>query len=166
MKLRLQNTFKRFDQFFDEVLKEHLNPNRNKEELKDLVDILLEIQKDGDTELPLTMENIKAIMLDMFAAGTDTTFITLDWGMTELMMNPKIMEKARAEVRSVVGERRVVLESDLPQRHYMKAVIKETFRLHPPVPLLVPRESREDVTIDGYDIPAKTRFYVNAWARF
>lgn len=100
----------------------------------------------------------------MFAAGTDTTFITLDWGMTELIMNPKVMERAQAEIRSFVGDRRVVLESDLPQLHYMKAVIKEIFRLHPPAPVLVPRESMEDVAIDGYDIPAKTRFFVNAWA--
>ena len=100
----------------------------------------------------------------MFAAGTDTTFITLDWGMTELIMNPKVMERAQAEIRSIVGERRVVMESDLPQLHYMKAVIKEIFRLHPPAPVLVPRESTEGVTIDGYHIPAKTRLFVNAWA--
>lgn len=100
----------------------------------------------------------------MFAAGTDTTFITLDWGMTELIMNPLVMKKAQDEVRGIMGERRVVSESDLPQMHYMKAVIKETFRLHAPVPVLVPRESMEDVIIDGYEIPAKTRFFVNAWA--
>lgn len=100
----------------------------------------------------------------MFAAGTDITFITLDWGMTELIMNPKIMERAQAEVRSIVGERRVVMESDLPQLNYMKAVVKEIFRLHPPAPVLLPRESIEDVIIDGYNIPAKTRFFVNAWA--
>lgn len=100
----------------------------------------------------------------MFAAGTDTTFITLDWGMTELIMNPKSMERAQAEVRSIVGERRFVTQSDLPHLHYMKAVIKEIFRLHPPAPVLVPRESMEDIIIDGYGIPAKTRFYVNAWA--
>lgn len=101
---------------------------------------------------------------DMFAAGTDTTFIVLDWGMTELILHPEVLEKAQAEVRSVVGARKVVLESDLPQLDYMKAVIKETFRLHPPAPVLVPRESMEQVTIDGYDIPAKTRIFVNAWA--
>lgn len=101
---------------------------------------------------------------DMFAAGTDTSFITLDWGMTELIMNPKVMEKAQAEVRSILGERRVVLESDLPQMHYLKAVVKEIFRLHPPAPVLVPRESMEEITIEGYNIPAKTRFFVNAWA--
>ena len=100
----------------------------------------------------------------MFAAGTDTTFITLDWGMTELIMNPKVMERAQAEVRSVVGENQFVLETDLAQMHYMKAVVKEIFRLHPPAPVLVPRESMEDITIDGYNIPAKTRFFVNAWA--
>lgn len=100
----------------------------------------------------------------MFAAGTDTTFITLDWGMTELIMNPKVMKTAQAEVRSVVGERKTVLETDLPKLLYVKAVVKEIFRLHPPAPVLVPRESMEEVTIDGYSIPAKTRFFVNAWA--
>lgn len=100
----------------------------------------------------------------MFAAGTDTVFITLDWAMTEIMMNPRVKEKAQAEVRSIVGERRVVQQSDLPQLHYMKALIKEVFRLHPAVPVSVPRESIEDITIDGHDIPAKTRIYVNVWA--
>ncbi|GFZ11985.1 hypothetical protein Acr_23g0003700 [Actinidia rufa] len=63
MKSRLQDTFRRFDQFFDEVIKEHLNPMREKEEHKDLVDVLLEIQKNGDAEMPLTMDNVKAIIL-------------------------------------------------------------------------------------------------------
>ncbi|XP_059444176.1 cytochrome P450 71AP13-like [Corylus avellana] len=165
MKSRLQNTFRRFDQLFDQLLAEHEKRKRETEVQKDLVDVLLDIQKDGsDDQTSLTMDNIKAVILDMFAAGTDTTFITLDWGMTELIMNPKAMEKAQAEVRSIVGERRVVLESDLPQLQYMKAIIKEIFRLHPPAPVLVPRESMEDVDIDGYKIPAKTRFFVNAWA--
>ncbi|XP_021286163.1 cytochrome P450 71A1-like [Herrania umbratica] len=165
MKSRLQHTFRRFDQFFDEIINEHLNPKRQKEErCKDLVDVLLDVQKNGSSEIPLTMDNVKAIILDMFAAGTDTTFITLDWGMTELIMNPKVLERAQAEVRKVVGERRVVLESDLPQLDYMKAVIKEIFRLHPPAPVLVPRESTEAIRINGFDIPDKTRVFVNAWA--
>ncbi|GMN58587.1 hypothetical protein TIFTF001_027682 [Ficus carica] len=165
MKSRLVDTFNRFDQLFDQVVAEHLDPNREKDdEHKDLVDVLLDIQKNESGDMPLTMDNVKAIILDMFAAGTDTTFIVLDWGMTELILNPEVLEKAQAEVRSVVGARSVVLESDLPQLNYMKAIIKETFRLHPPAPVLVPRESTEQVTIDGYDIPAKTRIFVNAWA--
>ncbi|GAB4860610.1 hypothetical protein Ancab_035770 [Ancistrocladus abbreviatus] len=163
-KARLQKTFQRFDKFFDEVIKEHLDPGRKKAENKDLLDVLLDIHQDETGEMPLTMSNVKAILLDMFAAGTDTTFITLDWAMTELIMNPQVMKKAQAEIRSVIGERLVVSESDLPQLHYLKAVVKEIFRFHPPVPVLVPRESIEHVNIDGYDIPAKTRVFVNVWA--
>lgn len=100
----------------------------------------------------------------MFAAGTDTSFITLDWGMTEMIMNPEMMKKAQTEVRTLLRERKEVLETDLPQLHYLKAVIKEIFRLHPPVPVLVPRESIRDVTIEGFDIPAKTRIFINVWA--
>ncbi|XP_010251006.1 PREDICTED: cytochrome P450 71A1 [Nelumbo nucifera] len=169
LKSRLRRTFRRFDQFFNEVIEDHLSKHSSsrsrKEEHKDFVGILLDMQKNSDDlDTPLTLDNIKAIILDMFAAGTDTTFITLDWGMTELVMNPRVMEKAQAEIRSIVGDRRSVSEDDLPQMHYLKAVIKEIFRLHPPVPVLVPRESMELVTIDGYDIPKKTRIFVNAWA--
>ncbi|XP_028765178.1 cytochrome P450 71A1-like [Neltuma alba] len=164
VKSRLEDTFRRFDQLFDQILKEHASTKEIEEHNKDLVDVLLEVQRNDSDEVPLTTDNIKAIILDMFAAGTDTTFITLDWAMTELVMNPLAMEKAQNEVRGVLGERRVVLESDLHQLQYMKAIIKEIFRFHSPVPVLVPRESIEDVTIDGYKIPAKTRFYVNAWA--
>uniref|UniRef100_A0A2N9IWF3 Cytochrome P450 n=1 Tax=Fagus sylvatica TaxID=28930 RepID=A0A2N9IWF3_FAGSY len=137
MKSRLQNNFQLFDKFFDQRMTD---------------------------EMPLTTDNIKAIILDMFAGGTDTTSITLDWGMTELIMNPKVMKRAQAEVQGIVGERRTVSESDLPQLHYIKAVIKEIFRLHPAAPVLVRRESMEDVKIDGYNIPAKTPFFINAWA--
>ncbi|XP_065874520.1 cytochrome P450 71AP13-like [Euphorbia lathyris] len=164
MKSKLLNTFQRFDQFFDEIISEHLNSAGKQEEHKDLLDVLLDIHKNRTADVFLTMDNVKAVILDMFAAGTDTTFITLDWAMTELIMNPRVMEKAQAEIRSLIGERRVVQEPDLPQLHYMKAVIKEIFRLHPPVPVLVPRESMEDVIIDGYNIPTKTRIYVNVWA--
>ncbi|GMN58589.1 hypothetical protein TIFTF001_027683 [Ficus carica] len=164
MKSRLVKTFKGFDQLLDRIVADHVNPKRDRDESMDLVDVLLDIQRNGSNEMPLTINNVKAIILDMFAAGTDTTFITLDWGMTELIINPKSLEKAQAEVRSVVGDRKVVLGSDLPQLKYLKAVIKETLRLHPPAPVLMPRESREHVKIDGYDIPEKTRIFVNAWA--
>lgn len=157
MKSRLQDTSRRFDQLFDQIINEHMYSNKEGEQ-KDLVDVLLEVKKNGSDEMPLTTDNIKAIILDMFAAGTDTTFITLDWAMTELLMNPQLLEKAQKEVRSILGERRVVAESDLHQLEYMRAVIKEIFRLHPAVPVLVPRESMEDAVIEGYRIPAKTRF--------
>jgi cytochrome P450 len=101
---------------------------------------------------------------DMFAAGTDTTFITLDWSMTELVMNLEALKRAQIEVRRAVGEKMFVSESDISNMPYLKAVIKEVLRLHPPAPVLMPRESREPVKINGYDIPAKTRIYVNAWA--
>lgn len=163
-KSKLDETFRRFDEFFDEVIAEHLNRKKVDEEYKDLVDVLLDIQSNNAGDIHLTMDNVKAIIFDMFVAGTDTSFITLDWGMTELIMNPRVMKKAQDEVRSVVRDRRQVLESDLPQLHYIKAVIKEIFRLHPPAPVLLPRESTEDVKIDGYDIPSKTRIFVNVWA--
>ncbi|XP_039163764.1 cytochrome P450 71AP13 [Eucalyptus grandis] len=155
MKSRLQHTFQRFDNLFDEILRDHRKENKATELHKYLVDVLLDILKNGYGDMPLTRDNVKAIILDMFAAGTDATFITLDWGMTELVINQKATERAQAEVRSVVGERKFVQETDLPQLQYLKAVINEIFRLYPPAPVLVPRESMEDITIDGYSIPAK-----------
>lgn len=100
----------------------------------------------------------------MFAGGTDTTAVTLEWAMAELIKHPDVMEKARAEVRTVVGKKAKIDEEDLHQMYYLKLIIKETLRLHPVAPLLVPRESTRDVAICGYHIPAKTRVLINAWA--
>lgn len=100
----------------------------------------------------------------MFVAGTDTTSATLEWIMTELARHPGIMKIAQDEIRQIAGDKGKVEESDLPYLHYLKAIIKETMRLHPPVPLLVPRESMAKCTLHGYEIPAKTRVLINTYA--
>ncbi|CAJ1952687.1 unnamed protein product [Sphenostylis stenocarpa] len=101
---------------------------------------------------------------DMFAGGTDTSFTVLSWIMTELLRHPTVMQKLQGEIRNVVSGRTRVTEEDLSSMHYLKAVIKETFRLHPPGPLLIPRESREDVKVMGYYVAKGTKLVVNVWA--
>lgn len=99
----------------------------------------------------------------MFVGGTDTTATTLEWAVSELMKHFTIMKKAQEEVRRVVGNKSKVEENDINQMHYLKCVVKETMRLHPSLPLLVPRETISSVKLKGYDIPAKTTVYFNAW---
>ena len=102
---------------------------------------------------------------DMFIAGTDTIYKTIEWTMAELVKNPREMAKVQSDVRQVTSaEHRVVLEEELEKMSLLRAAIKEALRLHPPVPLLVPRETIQDARLHGYDIPAKTRVLVNAWA--
>ena len=74
----------------------------------------------------------------MFAAGTDTTFVTLEWAMTELIRNPEVMERVQEDVRRVVGCNQKISDRDVDKMIYLKAVIKETLRLHTPLPLLIP----------------------------
>ncbi|KAK9026600.1 hypothetical protein V6N11_039435 [Hibiscus sabdariffa] len=100
---------------------------------------------------------------DIFTAGTDTSAITIEWALSELINHPNVMEKARQEMDIVVGKKRIVEESDISNLPYLQAVVKETLRLHPTGPMIV-RESSQDCTIGGYDIPAKTRLFVNVWA--
>jgi cytochrome P450 len=100
----------------------------------------------------------------MFVAATDTTSATLVWAMTALIRNPRVMKKVQEEIRNFGCKKEFLDENDTQNFTYMKAVIKETLRLYLPAPLLVPRESREKCTISGYNIPANTIVYVNAWA--
>ncbi|KAI5671510.1 hypothetical protein M9H77_11874 [Catharanthus roseus] len=131
--------------------------------VKDLLDILLNISEDESSEIKLTKENIKAFFLDLFAAGSDTPAITAEWAVAELINHPNIMQTAAQEIDSVIGKNKLVEESDISNLPYLQAIVKETLRLHPAGPLIL-RESTEDCTIGDYNIPAKTRLFVNVWA--
>ena len=102
-------------------------------------------------------------MQDIFVAGTDTSAITIEWALAELINHPDMMKKAREEIDSVVGKNRLVEESDIINLPYLQALVKETLRFHPPSPISI-RESTEDCSINGYEIPAKTRVFINVWA--
>lgn len=102
-------------------------------------------------------------MQDMFAAGIDTTFTTLVWVMSEIIRNPRVMEKLQLEVIKIGQGRTMFMEEDLEKLQYLKAVIKETLRLHPPIPI-IPRQSTQDVKLMGYDIPAGMQVFINVWA--
>ncbi|XP_071926449.1 tryptamine 5-hydroxylase-like [Coffea arabica] len=170
MKRRLTKNLKDLRMVCDEIINEHLSEKRGRSgdvlEKEDFVDVLLRVQKqEDDLEVPITDDNLKALVLDMFVAGTDTTSATLEWTMTELARHPRVMARAQDEVRQIAASKGRVQESDLPHLHYLRAVIKETMRLHPPVPLLVPRESMAKCTIDNkYEIPARTRVLINTYA--
>ncbi|KAI3741453.1 hypothetical protein L1987_59127 [Smallanthus sonchifolius] len=153
---------KEVDVILERILEEHRSRARGSQDHEDLVDVLLRVQATGDLDMPITDDNIKAIILEMLTAGTSSSSMTIEWAITEMMRNPEVMKKAQAEVRAVVKGKRVT-EADIQNLDYTKLVIKETLRLHG-VPILVPRENQEDCVVGGYDIPAKTRILVNAWA--
>lgn len=107
---------------------------------------------------------IKGIITVMLLAGTDTSSVTIEWAMSALLNHPEKLQKARAELDSVVGDDRLVDESDLSKLPYIHNIISETMRLFPATPLLVPHESSQDCEIHGYDVPKGTILLVNAWA--
>ncbi|XP_022764379.1 cytochrome P450 83B1-like [Durio zibethinus] len=161
---RLEKNFKDFDTFYQELIDEHLDPNRPKPKQKDFLDVLLQIWKDRVFQVDLTFDHIKAVLMNVFVGGTDTSAATVIWAMTFLMKNPRSMKKVQEEIRNLNGNKGFVDEDDIQGLPYLKAVIKETFRLQPTAPLLVPRETIGKCNIAGYEIPAKTLVFVNAWA--
>ena len=103
-------------------------------------------------------------MQNIFLAATDTTSVSIVWAMTALMKAPNVMKKVQLEIRNLIGEKAKLDEDDLPNLPYLKAVIKETLRLYPAGPLLVPRQTIEKCTLEGYEIQPNTTVFVNAWA--
>ncbi|XP_042478750.1 p-coumarate 3-hydroxylase-like [Macadamia integrifolia] len=161
----------RMDHILDMVLSRRLQMDREesdqgahqKKERKDFLQFLLELkQKDGKASL-LTKIQLKAVLQDIVAAGTDPTSAT-EWTMAEMMEHPEIMRKAQEELEQVVGMDNIVEESHLPKLSYLNAVMKESLRLHPPFPLMIPHCPSQSCTVGGYSIPKGTSVYVNVWA--
>ncbi|KAJ9537362.1 hypothetical protein OSB04_030095 [Centaurea solstitialis] len=163
---------KTYDDLLDDILDEHHMRKRDHdqqqqevdEEEEGLLGSLLRMREEGGLEFPITNNVIKAMFVDVFAGGTDTSTATIEWAMTELITHPIIMEKVQTEIRAAFKGKTVITEADLQELSCLQCIIKETLRLHPPLPLLVPHGTREEFKVDGYDIPVNQRLFINGWA--
>nr|BAF98473.1 cytochrome P450 [Coptis japonica var. dissecta] len=124
------------------------------------VDALLTLQEKYD----LSDDTIIGLLWDMITAGMDTTAISVEWAMAELIKNPRVQEKAQEELDRVIGLERILAETDFSSLPYLQSVAKEALRLHPPTPLMLPHKASASVKVGGYDIPKGSNVHVNVWA--
>ncbi|KAL4625360.1 hypothetical protein ACB092_05G019600 [Castanea dentata] len=162
---RMKALSKKFDRFLEHVLDEHIERMKGVEDYvaKDMVDVLLQFAKDPSLDVKLERHGIKAFTQDLIAGGTESSAVTVEWAISEILKKPEVFKKATEELDRVIGRDRWVEEKDIVNLPYIDAIIKETMRLHPVAPMLVPRLSREDCNIAGYDILKGTRVLVNVW---
>ncbi|GAU18916.1 hypothetical protein TSUD_229060 [Trifolium subterraneum] len=152
--------FSVFDNIIDQRLK-----LRNGDDFvtnNDMLDSLLNLVEENQKEMD--REKMEHLLHDLIVGGTDTTTYTLEWAMTELLHNPNIMSKAKKELEEIIGLGNSIEESDIARLPYLQAIIKETLRLHPIAPLLLPRKAKTDVKLNGYMIPKGAQIFVNVWA--
>ncbi|XP_042503292.1 cytochrome P450 84A1-like [Macadamia integrifolia] len=167
------------DVFIDKIIDDHLekrkSSNRSDDDdvETDMVDDLLafyteeEPQKSGESadlqgSITLTRDNIKGIIMDVMFGGTETIASLIEWTVTELLKSPEHMKRVQQELEDVIGLDRIFQESDLENLPYFRATIKETLRLHPPLPVLL-HAAAEDAEVGGYTIPKGARVLVNVW---
>lgn len=177
---RLAKARSALDGFIDRIIDEHMNKKaainghlKTEEKAEeDMVDDLLNFyseeakvneSEDLQNAIKLTRDNIKAIIMDVMFGGTETVASAIEWAMTELMRSPEDLKRVQQELADVVGLTRRVEESDLENLPFFRCCMKETLRMHPPIPLLL-HETAEDAVIGGYYIPKKSRVMINAWA--
>ncbi|KAL9268795.1 Tryptamine 5-hydroxylase-like protein, partial [Drosera capensis] len=172
---RLERNLSDLRRVCDEIIQEHLMKNKENggDEGEDFVDVLLRAQRQEDLEIPITDDNLKALVMVLaihsFVSSNRLSdrYDVLDTGMGDDRVGtpPTCNEEVRRVASKGGGGKGGggVEESHLQELHYMKAAIKEAMRIHPPVPLLVPRESMESCKLDGYYIPARTRILINTY---
>ncbi|KAK7376062.1 hypothetical protein VNO78_34912 [Psophocarpus tetragonolobus] len=161
---RLTKARAALDGFIDNIIQEHVLNNTHNcaacPQQYDIIDEMLALHTD---QVQFTKDNIRGLTMDLMFGGTETVALTIEWVMAELMRNPLDLKRVQQELADVVGLHRHVEDSDMEHLTYLKCAIKETLRLHPPIPLLL-HETAEEATVAGYLIPKKSRVLINAWA--
>ncbi|XP_048128232.1 cytochrome P450 71AU50-like [Rhodamnia argentea] len=161
---RMKAVSRVLDGFFEKIIDEHMESKKEEGESKDFVDVMLGIMGLNEGEYHIDRPHIKAIILDMLVASMDTSATAIEWAMAELVKHPSAMKKLQQELEKAVGLNRAVQELDTDGLDYLDMVIKETMRLHPVAPLLVPHEATEDCMVNSFHIPYKSRVIVNVWS--
>ncbi|XP_051127409.1 cytochrome P450 81Q32-like [Andrographis paniculata] len=158
LKKKMGKLFEQMDGFLQGLIDEH----RGNKDANTMISHLLNL-RESDPEF-YTDTVIKALIVVMILAGTDTSGVTLEWAMSALLNHPDKLDRARAEIDEVVGGDRLIDESDFSRLPYLHHIVSETLRLFPATPLLVPHEPSTDCKIGGYDVPRGTIVLVNAWS--
>ncbi|KAK9056230.1 hypothetical protein SSX86_027320 [Deinandra increscens subsp. villosa] len=129
----------------------------------DVLESLLDLNLKDEHEFG--RDDMRHLILDIFMAGTDTISSTLEWAMSELIRNPNKMEMARSELDKLTkNENKIIQEHDISQLRYLQSIIKETLRLHPPAPFLIPHQAIHDVEVLGFIVPKNAQILCNVWA--
>nr|WKA69985.1 p-coumarate 3-hydroxylase [Crocosmia x crocosmiiflora] len=143
------------------IMEEHTRARKESGGVRQhFVDALLTLQEKYD----LSEDTIIGLLWDMITAGMDTTVITVEWAMAELVRNPRVQQKVQEELDRVIGTDRILTEADFSSLPYLHCIVKESLRLHPPTPLMLPHKATANVKIGGYDIPKGSNVHVNVWA--
>ncbi|GJN24193.1 hypothetical protein PR202_gb11923 [Eleusine coracana subsp. coracana] len=137
-----------------------LREQGEKREIKDFLDVLVSLQ-DSEGQPLLSLEKIKAQTAEMMYAIVDNPSNAVEWALVEMVNKPEVMQTAISELDTVVGKERLVQESDIPQLNYLKACIRESFRMHPYHAFNPPHVATEDTTIAGYSIPKGSQVLIS-----
>ncbi|CAN0841981.1 Cytochrome P450 71AU50 [Linum grandiflorum] len=153
-----------FDAIFEEVISKRLNMEEGS---TDFLEFLLNLVKEeqGDAKTPFTMTHLKGLLMDMIVGGTDTSVNSIEFAMAGMLNNPQILKRAQQELDEVVGQDNIVEESHIHKLPYLNCIMKETLRLHPAAPLLIPHcNPTRDCIVGGYTVPKGSRIFVNVWS--
>ncbi|ESQ38232.1 hypothetical protein EUTSA_v10028581mg [Eutrema salsugineum] len=154
------------DAIFDRAI-EHMQrvQSRGDGECKDFLQHLMKLKdQEVDSEVPITVNHVKAVLVDMVFGGTDTSTNTMEFAMAELINKPELMKRAQQELDEIVGKDKIVEESHITRLPYILAIMKETLRLYPTIPLLAPHRPAETAVVGGYTVPKDTKIFINVWS--
>ncbi|KAH7836502.1 hypothetical protein Vadar_002148 [Vaccinium darrowii] len=160
---KMKRTINKWDVIIKKMVTEHTELARQREGNADFLDVLMSNRENPEGP-ELSMTNIKALLLDLFTAGTDTSSSVIEWALAEMLLNSDILKRAQEEMDQVIGRNRRLQSFDISKLPYLQALSKETFRKHPSTPLNLPRMASEACEVNGYYIPKNTRLSVNIWA--
>ncbi|KAL5170553.1 Isoleucine N-monooxygenase 1 [Glycine soja] len=144
-------TMKKYhDPIIEKRMKQWNDGSKTVEE--DLLDVLISL-KDVNNNPTLTLKEIKALTIELMLGGADNPSNAVECALAEMINQPYILQQATEEVDKVVGKQRMVQESDITNLNYVKACVREAFRLHPVVPFNPPHVSTNDTMVGNYFIP-------------
>ncbi|KAJ8282579.1 hypothetical protein COCON_G00050980 [Conger conger] len=112
----------------------------------------------------LSNKDIYGSIAELLLAGVDTTSNTLMWTLYLLSQNPEVQDRLYREVSSCVPGDKLITAQDVNNMPFLKAVVKETLRLYPVVPMNARHMTERDVTIGGYFFPKNTAFSISHYA--